>query len=146
MDFLPHHDSDEDSDFTPDDSWLEDEDEEGEEEEEEMQVGTDDEAQMKDVSELDLPDAETDKKDEGPVGKQGVHGGNPLLVRLWSRTQELDQATMDMFGAEDAYRAWQLNPTADGELATYHVTRLYCTRSNVQALTEEVRHLGQQLP
>ena len=111
-----------------------------------MRVSTDDEAQMVDVSEVDPTDVDTDNKDEKPAEEWGVHGGHPLLDRVWSRMQELDEATMEMFRAEHAFQEWLFNASADGEAATDHVMRLYSTRRTVQVLMEEVRHLGQQLP
>ena len=145
-DFLPYQDSEEDSDFTADESCEEGEDEPEEAEEQEMRVSTDDEAQMVDVSEVDPTDVDTDNKDEKLAEELGVHGGHPLLDRVWSRMQELDEATMEMFRAEHAFQEWLFNASADGEAATDHVMRLYSTRCTVQVLMEEVRHLGQQLP
>ena len=67
------------------------------------------------------------------------------VLQLESLEQELSQATQQLTRAQNAYQAWQLDPTADGELARYHVMRVYDCNCDVQVLVRQVRTVREQL-
>jgi hypothetical protein len=67
------------------------------------------------------------------------------VLQLESLQQELSQAMLQLAQAQNAYQSWQLDPTADGELARHHVMRVYDCHCAVQVLVRAVRTAREQL-